>query len=175
MWRTKHRSGKPVEKVGANVWRVSKAMGRDGRISPKFLHPGPGYGGSCFPKDTLALAQIGKEVGAPITLIEQTVKANEYQKKLMAIKIEEAMGDLKDKQLAILGLDFKPNTDDMRDAPSLTILNALANRGASFKVYDPIAMEEEKWRLENIADKMTYCENEYEAIEGCDAVVILTE
>jgi UDPglucose 6-dehydrogenase len=163
------------EKVGANVQHVSTAMGKDGRISPKFLHAGPGYGGSCFPKDTLALAQIGKAVGAPITLIEQTVKANEHQKKLMAQKIEDAMGDLKGNQLGILGLAFKPNTDDMREAPSLTILNELAARGASFKVYDPIAMEEAKWRLENIAESITYCENEYEAIEGSDAVVILTE
>jgi UDPglucose 6-dehydrogenase len=167
--------GAECEKVGANVQHVSTAMGKDGRISPKFLHAGPGYGGSCFPKDTLALAQIGKAVGAPITLIEQTVKANEYQKKLMAQKIEDAMGDLKGKELAILGLAFKPNTDDMRDAPSLTILNELAARGASFKVYDPIAMEEAKWRLENISGSITYCENEYEAIAGCDAVMILTE
>ena len=150
-------------------------MGRDGRISPKFLHPGPGYGGSCFPKDTLALAEIGKAYGAPVTLIEQTVKANEHQKKLMAVKVEEAMGDLNGKQLAILGLAFKPNTDDMRDAPSLTILNELANRGATFKVYDPIAVEEAKWRLENIADRITYCENEYETMKDSDAVVILTE
>ena len=98
-------------------------MGRDGIISPKFLHPGPGYGGSCFPKDTLALAEIGKQYGFPVTLIEKTVEANEYQKKLMALKIENELGYLEGKQLAILGLAFKPNTDDMREAPAITILN----------------------------------------------------
>jgi len=153
------------EKVGADVQDVARAMGRDGRISPKFLHPGPGYGGSCFPKDTLALAEIGKQYESPVTLVEQTVKANEYQKKLMANKIEDGLGDLKDKQLAILGLAFKPNTDDMREAPSITILNELAKKGASFKVYDPIAYKEAKWRLENIKDRIIYCENEYETME----------
>jgi UDPglucose 6-dehydrogenase len=163
------------EKVGANVQDVARAMGRDGRISPKFLNPGPGYGGSCFPKDTLALAEIGKQYGSPVTLIEQTVKTNEYQKKLMAQKIEDELGNLEDKKLAILGLSFKPNTDDMREAPSITILNELAKKGANFKVYDPIAYKEANWRLENINDKITYCENEYDAMEGCDALVIITE
>lgn len=163
------------EKVGSNVQDVAKAMGRDGRISPKFLNPGPGYGGSCFPKDTLALAEIGKQYNSPVTLIEQTVEANEYQKKLMAEKIENTLGDLKDKQLAILGLAFKPNTDDMREAPSITILNELAKKGAKFKVYDPIAYKEAKWRLENIQDKITYCHDEYEAIQDSDALVIITE
>lgn len=163
------------EKVGANSQDVAKAMGRDGRISPKFLHSGPGYGGSCFPKDTLALAQIGKVYEAPVTLIEQTVKANEYQKRLMAQKIENELGGLEGKQLAILGLAFKPNTDDMREAPAITILNELAKKGASFKVYDPIAYKEAKWRLENIQEKITYCENEYEAMEDSDGLVIITE
>lgn len=163
------------EKVGAEVQDVAKAMGRDGRISPKFLHPGPGYGGSCFPKDTVALAEIGKQYGSPVTLIEQTIKANESQKRLAAQKIENELGDLIGKQLAILGLSFKPNTDDMRDAPSITILNELANKGATFKVYDPIAYKEAKWRLENINGKITYCENEYEAMEGSDALIIITE
>jgi UDPglucose 6-dehydrogenase len=163
------------ENVGANVQDVAKAMGRDGRISPKFLHAGPGYGGSCFPKDTLALAQIGQKHGAPISLIEQTVRANENQKVYQAQKIEKALGNLKGKTLAILGLSFKPNTDDMREAPSITILNELAKRGATFKVYDPIAYKEAKWRLENINDKITYCDNEYEAIEDSDALVLITE
>lgn len=163
------------EKMGANVQDVAKAMGRDGRISPKFLHPGPGYGGSCFPKDTLALAEIGKQYGSPITLIEQTVEANEYQKKLMAQKIENELGTLEGKLLAILGLAFKPNTDDMREAPSITILNELAQKGAKFKVYDPIAYKEAKWRLENIQDRIIYCDNEYEAMEDSDGLVIITE
>ncbi len=163
------------EKVGADAQDVAKAMGRDGRISPKFLNPGPGYGGSCFPKDTLALAEIGKEYGSPVTLTEQTVKANEKQKKLMAQKIEDELGDLKDKQLAILGLAFKPNTDDMRESPAITILNELAKKGAKFKVYDPQAYEEAKWRLENIRDRITYCKNEYETMKDSDALVIITE
>lgn len=163
------------EKVGADVQDVAKAMGRDGRIGPKFLHPGPGFGGSCFPKDTMALAKIGREYGAPVTLIEQTVKANEAQKMLMVAKIREGLGSLVGKQLAILGLAFKPNTDDMREAPVLVILNELAKQGMRFKVYDPKAMEEAKWRLANLKDQITYCQSEYEAIDGCDALVILTE
>lgn len=163
------------EKVGANVQDVARAMGRDGRISPKFLHPGPGFGGSCFPKDTKALAEIGKQYGTPVTLVEQTVKANENQKLIMVKKIEDELGDLSGKQLAILGLSFKPNTDDMREAPSITILNELAKRGARFKVYDPIAYREAKWRLENINDRIEYCENEYETMDGSDALVIITE
>lgn len=163
------------EKVGAEVQDVAKAMGRDGRISPKFLHPGAGYGGSCFPKDTLALAQTGRQYGSPVTLIEQTVLANETQKRLMAQKIEENLGNLAGKQLAVLGLSFKPNTDDMRDAPAIRILNELAKKGATFKVYDPIAFKEAKRSLENINDKITYCDNEYEAMEDSDALVIITE
>lgn len=163
------------EKVGANVQDVAKAMGRDGRISPKFLHSGPGYGGSCFPKDTLALAEIGKQYGSPITLIEQTVKANEYQKRHVANKVVNELGDLSGKQLAVLGLSFKPNTDDMREAPSITILNELAQKGATFRVYDPIAYKEAKWRLGNISDRITYCENEYETMEGSEALLIITE
>jgi UDPglucose 6-dehydrogenase len=163
------------EKVGANVQDVAKAMGRDGRIGNKFLHPGPGYGGSCFPKDTMALAEIGKRNRAPITIIEQTILANEHQKRLMAEKIGLAMGSLEGKKLAILGLAFKPNTDDMRDAPSITILHELAELGVTFNVYDPIAMDEAKKSFTLIQDKMTYCSDEYEAITGGDAVVIITE
>lgn len=163
------------EKVNANVQDIARAMGRDGRISPKFLHPGPGFGGSCFPKDTRALVEIGKQYGSPVTLIEQTVIANEKQKLLAAKKVEDAMGDLTGKQLAILGLSFKPNTDDMREAPSITIINELAKKGAKFKVYDLIACDEAKKWLKNINDKITYCENEYEAMKGCDALLIITE
>lgn len=163
------------EKVGANVQDVARAMGRDGRISPKFLHPGPGYGGSCFPKDTKALAEIGKQYGSPVTLIEQTIIANDNQKLKAAKKVEDVMGNLSGKQLAVLGLAFKPNTDDMREAPSITILNELAKKGARFKVYDPIAYNEAKRCLANLKDKITYCDNEYEAMEGSDALVIITE
>lgn len=163
------------EKVGANVQDVAKAMGKDGRISPKFLHPGPGYGGSCFPKDTQALAQIGRQYGAPITLIEQTVLANERQKQLMVEKITDKLGDLNGKKLAVLGLSFKPNTDDMREAPALAILHQLANRGAHMNVFDPIAFKEAKWRLADIEGSLTYCDDEYQAMADADGVVILTE
>lgn len=163
------------DKVGANVQDVARAMGKDGRISPKFLHPGPGFGGSCFPKDTRAFAEIGKRCGSKLTLIENTIKANEYQKQLMAQRIEDELGSVQGVQLAVLGLSFKPNTDDMREAPSITILNSLAEKGASFKVYDPIAYKEAKWRLEDISDRIIYCDNEYETMEGSDALVIITE
>jgi UDPglucose 6-dehydrogenase len=163
------------EKVGANVQDVARAMGRDGRISPKFLHAGPGYGGSCFPKDTLALAEIGRAAGARIELIEQTVKSNETQKKLMAKKIIETMGSVEGKTLAILGLAFKPNTDDMRESPAITIIEELAAAGAKFRTYDPEAMEEAAWRLKSVGDKLAFTTGEYDAIEGSDAVVILTE
>jgi len=163
------------ERVGANVRDVAKAMGMDGRIGPKFLHPGPGYGGSCFPKDTKAFAEMARKFGVSLTLVEQTVEANERQKLLAAQKIEQVLGDLAGKQLAVLGLSFKPNTDDMREAPSITILNELAKKGATFKVYDPAAYKEAKWRLKNIEDRIVYCENEYETMEGSDALVIITE
>lgn len=163
------------ERVGADVQDVARAMGRDGRIGPKFLHPGPGYGGSCFPKDTRALAQIGKKYGSPVSLVEQTIMINERQKKLAAEKIEGVFGNLEGKEFAVLGLSFKPNTDDMREAPSITILNELAAKGARFKVYDPEAFREAKIRLDNIRDRITYCPNEYEAMEDCNALIILTE
>lgn len=163
------------DQVGADVQDVARAMGRDGRISPKFLHAGPGYGGSCFPKDTRALAQLGRRYGAPMTLVESTIEANENQKRLMVAKIERALGELDGKELAILGLSFKPNTDDMREAPAITILSELAKKGARFRVYDPIAFKEAKWRLADIEDRITYCKDEYEAIKDADALVIITE
>ncbi|HGO9407829.1 TPA: UDP-glucose/GDP-mannose dehydrogenase family protein [Bacillus cereus] len=163
------------EKVGADVQKVAKAMGQDGRISPKFLHAGPGYGGSCFPKDTKALARIAHEHGETISLIEATVEANEKQKLKMVDKIVNAMGDVEGKTFAILGITFKPNTDDMRDAPALVILPELAKRGAKFKVYDPEGLKEGAWRLEGIKDSITWCETAYEAIASTSATVILTE
>lgn len=163
------------EKVGADVQKVAKAMGQDGRISPKFLHAGPGYGGSCFPKDTKALARIAHDHGETISLIEATVEANEKQKLKMVDKIINAMGDVEDKTFAILGITFKPNTDDMRDAPALVILPELAKRGAKFKIYDPEGLKEGTWRLEEIKDSITWCETTYEAIASTNATVILTE
>jgi len=162
------------EKVGANVQHIAKALGKDGRISPKFLHAGPGFGGSCFPKDTLALAYIGKEAGAPMKLVEATIEVNKQQRLKMVEKIECAMEEVKGKTFAILGLTFKPRTDDMRDAPSLTIIEELYKRGARFKVFDPEGFKEAKWRLAHI-DAIDYCEDEYAALAGSDAVVIITE
>lgn len=163
------------EKVGADVHHVAKAMGMDGRISSKFLHPGPGYGGSCFPKDTNALYKISQKIDEPITLVGETIKANENQKLKMAQKIKEAMGELKEKTIGVLGVTFKPRTDDMRQAPSITILNELAKYGVNFKIYDPEGLKEGKIRLEKIIDKIVFCRNEYEAIADVDALVILTE
>src|SRR6056297_765488 len=163
------------EAVGADVHDVAKAMGRDGRISPKFLHAGPGYGGSCFPKDTKALAEIGKAMGANVTLIEQTIQANENQKLKMVKKIKEKMEDLNGKKIGVLGLTFKPNTDDMREASSLVILPELVKMGATIKAFDPEGMVESQWRLKAIEDSVEYCEDEYTAISDCDALVILTE
>jgi UDPglucose 6-dehydrogenase len=163
------------EKVGANVQDVAKAMGRDGRIGSKFLHPGPGYGGSCFPKDTRALAQIGKEYGSPVTLVETTIEANERQKLLMVKKVQEVMESLENKTLAILGVTFKQNTDDVRESPSLIIIEKLAELGAKFRIYDPQGMKEAKWRLKHIEEKCIYCIDEYEAVSGSDALLIITE
>ena len=163
------------EKVGANVQEVARAMGRDGRIGPKFLHPGPGYGGSCFPKDTQALARTGRDHGEPLSLLEATIQSNERQKSRMIDKIEKGIGGVKGKTLAVLGLSFKPNTDDMRDAPSLAICNGLAERGASLRLWDPAAMKEAGWRLKAIREKICFASDEYDAVTGADAVVILTE
>jgi len=163
------------ESVDANVQHVAKALGMDGRISSKFLHSGPGYGGSCFPKDTRALCEIAKKAGERISLIETTVEANETQKMRMVRKIEDEMCSLEGLELAILGITFKPNTDDMREAPALVILPELVKRGATLRVYDPKGKDEGMWRLGDIEDKIAFHDNEYDAINKADAVVILTE
>lgn len=163
------------EKIGADVQKVAKAMGQDGRISPKFLHAGPGFGGSCFPKDTKALVKMARDSGETISLVEATVVANERQKLKMVDKIVDAMGDLSNKTIAILGVTFKPNTDDMRDAPSLVILPELAKQGSKLKVYDPEGKKEGAWRFSDIRDSLIWCANAYEALENTDATVILTE
>jgi UDPglucose 6-dehydrogenase len=163
------------EKVGANVQEVARAMGRDGRIGAKFLHPGPGYGGSCFPKDTQALARSGRDFGEPLSLVETTIEANERQKVRMLDKIEKGMGGAGGKTVAVLGLSFKPNTDDMRDAPSLTICKGLVERGARLRVWDPVAMKEAAWRLADIRGQTFFATDEYDAAAGADALVILTE
>jgi UDPglucose 6-dehydrogenase len=166
------------EKVGASVQDVAKAMGRDGRIGPKFLHAGPGYGGSCFPKDTQAMARIGRDYGEPLSIVEATIAANERQKERMVRKIEEGMGgrgSLAGKTIAVLGLAFKPNTDDMREAPAIAICEGLAARGARIRAWDPQAMNEAQWRLHAIERALVFAKDEYEAIGGSDALVIVTE
>ena len=160
------------EKVGADVQDVAKGIGLDGRIGPKFLHAGPGYGGSCFPKDCLALVRTAQEAGAPVSIVEQVVSVNDARKRKMAEKITKACGgSVAGKTLAVLGLTFKPNTDDMRDAPSLTILPALQEAGAVIRAFDPEGMDEARPLLPGIA----FSANAYEAMEGADAVVLLTE
>ena len=168
------------EKVGANVQDVARAMGRDGRIGGKFLHPGPGYGGSCFPKDTQAMARIGKDFGETLSIVEATIQANERQKDRMVQKITQAMeahGGVKGKTFAVLGLAFKPNTDDMREAPAITIIEGLAKAGGRIKTYDPEAMKEASWRLEHVQQTgaLEYTTDEYQAIHQADALIIVTE
>jgi len=160
------------EKVGADVQDVAKGIGLDGRIGPKFLHAGPGYGGSCFPKDCLALVRTAQEAGAPVSIVEQVVAVNDTRKRKMADKIVKACGgSVAGKTLAVLGLTFKPNTDDMREAPSLTILPALQEAGAELRAFDPEGIDEARPLLPGI----TFSATAYEAMDGADAVVLLTE
>jgi UDPglucose 6-dehydrogenase len=163
------------EKIGANVQEIARAMGMDGRISPKFLHAGPGYGGSCFPKDTKAIVDIARKHGEEFKVIQAAIDANEKQKQRMVEKIIHRMNGVKGKVIAVLGLSFKPETDDVREAPSIDIINGLVNNGAVIKAYCPQGMAEARWRLDRIQDKITYCENEYTAVENADAAVFLTE
>ncbi len=158
------------EKVGGDVQDVARGMGLDGRIGKKFLNAGPGYGGSCFPKDTLALVQTAQQVGAPSKIVEAVVAVNDRRKLDMAQKIETAFGGVKGKTIAVLGLTFKPNTDDMRDAPSLVILPYLQKAGATIRAYDPEGCKEAAKHMQ-----LDYRKSTYEALEGADGVVILTE
>lgn len=165
-----------AEKVDADATVIARAMGMDGRISPKFLHCGPGYGGSCFPKDTKALINIGKKFAEDMMVVSAAVLANEKQKLRMVEKIIGVMGrDLSGKTIGILGLSFKPDTDDMRDAPALDIINGLIKHGAKIKAYCPKGMEEAKWRLSTVENVIQYCEDEYSMAIGCDAIVLVTE
>lgn len=163
------------EKVGADVQILAKGIGMDKRIGPDFLRPGPGYGGSCFPKDTRAAVMIGREHGVPLPLIQQTIESNERQKLWTAKKISDVMGSLQGKTLGILGITYKAETDDMRDAPALVILNELAAGGAKLRIYDPQGEKEGKWRLKDIKDSICFCINEYDAVNEADALVILTD
>ena len=161
------------EMIGADVHAVAKGMGLDGRIGKKFLHVGPGYGGSCFPKDTLALIRIAQEHGASCRIVEAAVEVNSAQKARMVKKIRDALGGSESgKIIAVLGLTFKPETDDMRDAPSLAILPNLIDKGATVRAHDPQGMKEAKPLL---PEKVIYCDDIYETFAGADAVVLMTE
>jgi UDPglucose 6-dehydrogenase len=161
------------EKTGADVHAVARGMGLDGRIGRKFLHAGPGYGGSCFPKDTVALIRMAQEHGVSSRIVESVVEVNASQKARMVSKVKEALGgSVADKTIAVLGLTFKPETDDMRDAPSLAILPALADRGANIIAHDPEGMEEAKHLL---PAAINYAESIDMALQGADAVILMTE
>ncbi|HLJ52694.1 MAG TPA: UDP-glucose/GDP-mannose dehydrogenase family protein [Rhizomicrobium sp.] len=158
------------EKVGADVQDVARGIGLDGRIGGKFLHAGPGFGGSCFPKDTLALRKTAQDLGAPTRIVEAVVAVNDARKLAMAEKIEKAFSGVKGKTVAVLGLTFKPNTDDMRDAPSLVIVPFLQKKGATIRAFDPEGAAEARKLLH-----VELCRDAYEALDGADGVVILTE
>lgn len=160
------------EKVGADVHDVAKGIGLDGRIGKKFLHPGPGYGGSCFPKDTLALVKTAQDYEAPLRIVETVVSVNDERKAAMAKRIIDACGgSVQGKTVAMLGLTFKPNTDDMRDSPSLAIVPALLEAGATVRAYDPEGMEEAKKMMPDII----YCDDTYSTMEGADVLTVVTE
>ncbi|MEN2786624.1 UDP-glucose dehydrogenase family protein [Sphingomonas qilianensis] len=164
------------EAVGANVQDVSRGIGLDNRIGSKFLHAGPGYGGSCFPKDTLALLKTSEDYDTPVHIVEAVVRVNDNRKRAMGRKVIKALGGIgsdgvKGKTVAMLGLTFKPNTDDMRDAPSLSIVQSLIDAGVKVQAHDPEGMEPAKAMMPDI----TYCGDAYEAVAGADAVVIVTE
>lgn len=162
------------EKTGADVSEVSHAMGLDERIAPAFLQPGPGYGGSCFPKDTLALCSIADSCNASASIIQAAIDSNEAQKLRMVTKIKKGLGNLSGKVLAILGVAFKPETDDMRCAPSLTIIPRLIEAGAKIKVFDPQAMENAQTEFLGFHGLIDYCEDEYAACKDADAIILLT-
>jgi UDPglucose 6-dehydrogenase len=160
------------EAIGADVIQVAKAMGMDGRISPKFLHAGAGYGGSCFPKDTKSLVKIGEKHNVNMSLVREVIHSNELQKNRMVEKLRRVAGDLNNKCIAVLGLAFKPETDDMRESPAISIINELIKSNSNIKVHDPKAMDNAK----NIfGDKIIYCDNELEAVKNADALILVTD
>jgi UDPglucose 6-dehydrogenase len=161
-----------AEKVGADVQEIARGIGLDNRIGTKFLHAGPGYGGSCFPKDTLALLKTGQDHDAPLRIVEAVVAVNDARKRAMARKVSAALhGDVRGKDIALLGLTFKPNTDDMRDAPSIPLITALQDMGAKVRAYDPQGMEQAK----HFVSGVTFCKDAYDCAEGASALVIVTE
>jgi len=160
------------EKLGADVQEVSRGIGLDKRIGPKFLHAGPGFGGSCFPKDVRALIKTAQDYDVPMRILEATETVNDTRKRAMARKVSAAFaGVLRGKTVAVLGLTFKPNTDDMREAPSIPLITALQDMGAKVRVYDPVGMEQAKQMLADV----TYCQGPYDFVEDADAAVIVTE
>ena len=159
------------EKVGADVHHVARAMGLDGRIGRKFLHPGPGFGGSCFPKDTRALAAMATERGEGLKIVQSVIEANESQKMRMVDKIQGMVGDLHGKTVGVLGLSFKPNTDDIRESPAIAIIREIQRLGARVKAYDPAAMETAK----SVLGDVEFCEDPYKTASGCEALVLATE
>jgi UDPglucose 6-dehydrogenase len=160
------------EATGANVQQVARGIGLDNRIGSKFLHAGPGYGGSCFPKDTVALVKIGQDFESPLRLVETTVAINDQRKRAMSRKVIAACGgDVRGKTIAVLGLTFKPNTDDMREAPSIDIIRGLVDRGARVVAYDPQGMQAAR----SLMDQVEFGENAYDIAEGADALVLVTE
>jgi UDPglucose 6-dehydrogenase len=161
-----------AEKVGANVQEVARGIGLDNRIGSKFLHAGPGFGGSCFPKDAMALIKTGQDNEAPLRIVETVVAVNDQRKRAMARKVANAFGgNLRGKSIAVLGVTFKPDTDDMRDAPSIPLITALQDMGADVRVFDPVGMQQAKKIFENV----TFCENAYDCAQGSHALVIVTE
>ncbi len=160
------------EAIGGDVHAIARGIGLDRRIGPKFLHPGPGFGGSCFPKDTRSAASFARKAGLQLEIVEAVIRVNEQQRERMVEKITRALGgDARGKTIAVLGLSFKPETDDMRDAPSVDILQKLQQRGATIRAFDPVAMANAARELPDI----TLCKNEYEACENADALVLMTE
>jgi len=160
------------EEIGGDVHAIARGIGLDRRIGPKFLHPGPGFGGSCFPKDTRSAASFARQAGLQLEIVEAVIRVNEQQRERMVEKITRALGgDARGKTVAVLGLSFKPETDDMRDAPSVDILRKLQQHGATIRAFDPVAMANAARELPDI----TLCKNEYEACESADALVLMTE
>jgi UDPglucose 6-dehydrogenase len=161
-----------AEKVGADVQEIARGIGLDNRIGSKFLHAGPGFGGSCFPKDLVALVKTSQDNAVPLRIVETVVAVNDQRKRAMARKVANALdGELRGRTISILGLTFKPNTDDMREAPSIPLITALQDMGAKVRAYDPAGMQQAQEVLENV----TYCEDAYDCAKGGDALVIVTE
>ncbi len=159
------------DQIGCDVHDVARGIGMDKRIGSKFLHPGPGFGGSCFPKDTSALTTVARRFETDSLIVDAVIEVNRRQRQAMIVKIEKLVGDLAGKTIGVLGLSFKPETDDMRDSPAIEIINQMVKRGARIKAFDPVAMDEAKHSLPDII----YCKDEYEAIKDSDALVFMTE